>query len=103
MIWDYSDSDILNIRKSISSINWSHLFSDNHIDVQVSIFEECVLKDFENFVPNESVDSDDKEPIWMDRSITQLTKESDSCYSKYQSQGRSDEDLHIVTSLTYLR
>ena len=26
--------------------------------------------------------------------------ERDSCFSKYQSQGRRDEDLHIVTSLT---
>ena len=36
----------------------------------------------------------------MDQSIKQLIKERDSCYSKYQSQGRRVEDLHIVTSLT---
>ena len=36
----------------------------------------------------------------MDQSIKQLINERDSCYSKYQSQGRRDEDLHIVTSLT---
>ena len=36
----------------------------------------------------------------MDRSIKQLIKERDSCYFKYQSQGRRVEDLHIVTSLT---
>ena len=34
-IWDYSNVDILNIRKSVSSINWSDLFFDNHIDIQV--------------------------------------------------------------------
>ena len=39
--FDYSYVHILNIRKSISSINWSHRFSDNHLDIQVSIFEEC--------------------------------------------------------------
>ena len=100
LIWDYSNADILNIRKSISSINWSHLFSDNHIDVQVSIFEECALNVFKNFVPNKYVVFDDKEPVWMDQSIKQLIKERDSCYSKYQSQGRRVEDLHIVTSLT---
>ena len=36
----------------------------------------------------------------MDQSIKQLIKERDSCYSKYHSQGRRVEDLHIVTSLT---
>ena len=36
----------------------------------------------------------------MNQSIKQLIKERDSCFSKYQSQGRQDEDLHIVTSLT---
>ena len=28
-----------------------------------------------------------------------IIKERDSCFSKYQSQGRKDEDLHIVTSM----
>ena len=100
MIWNYSNADILNIRKSISSINWSHLFSDKHIDIQVSIFEECVLSVFKNFVPNKYIVFDNNEPVWMDQLIKQLIKERDSCYSKYQSQGRRVEDLHIVTSLT---
>ena len=29
-----------------------------------------------------------------------IIKERDSCFSKYQSQGRKDEDLHIATSMT---
>ena len=36
----------------------------------------------------------------MDQSIKQLIKKRDSCFSYYQSQGRRDENLHIVTSLT---
>ena len=28
-----------------------------------------------------------------------IIKERDSCFSKYQSQSRKDEDLHIVTSM----
>ena len=36
----------------------------------------------------------------MDQSIKKLIKERDSCFSKHQSQGRRDEDLRIVTSLT---
>ena len=99
LIWDYSNADILNVRESISSINWSHLFSYDHIDIQVSIFEECVLNVFKNFVPYKYVVFDNKEPIWMDQSIEQLIKERDSCFSKCQSQGCRGEDLHIFTSL----
>ena len=99
LIWDYSNADILNIRKSISSINWSHLFSGNHIDIQFSVFEECVLKVFKNFVPNKYVVFDDKEPAWMYQAIKQLINKNDSFFfSKYQSQGRRDQDLHIITS-----
>ena len=29
-----------------------------------------------------------------------IIKERDSCFPKYQSQGRKDEDLYIVTSMT---
>ena len=80
LIWDYSDADILNIRKSVSSINCSHLFFDIHIDLQVSIFEVCVLKVFKNFVPNKYVAFDNKEPVCMDQSIKQLIKEIDSFF-----------------------
>ena len=55
LIWDYSNADILNIMKSISSINWCHLFSENHTDIQFSTFEEGVSKVFKNFVPNKYV------------------------------------------------
>ena len=75
------------------------MFSYNHIDIQVSIFEECVLNVFKNFVPSKYVVFDNKEPIWMDQSIKQLIKERDSCFSKCQGQGCRDEDLHIFTSL----
>ena len=94
LIWDYSKADIISIRKSISSINWSHLFSDNHIDIQGSIFEVCVLNVFKNFVPNKYVIFDDKEPVRMDQSIKQLIKERYSFFSEYQSQGRRDENLY---------
>ena len=77
---------MLRVKKSVISVNWSHLFSDNHIDIQVSIFEECVLNVFKNFVPNKYVVFDDKEPVWMDQSIEQLIKERNSRFSKYQGQ-----------------
>ena len=69
MIWDYCNVDILSISKSTSSISWSHLFSDNHIDIQTSISEECVLNVFKKFVLNKYAVFDDKEPVWMDQSI----------------------------------
>ena len=34
------------------------------------------------------------------KNLPGLIKERDSCFSKYQSQGRRDVDLHIVASLT---
>ena len=51
-------------------------------------------------MPNKYVVFEDKEPVWMDKSIKQLIKEKDTCYSKYQRQGCRVEDFHIVTSLT---
>ena len=92
--------NVIERKKIISSINWSHLFSDNHIDIQVSIFEECVLNVFKKFIPNKYVVFNDREPVWMDQSIKQLLKERDSFFSKHPSQVRRGEDLYIVTSLT---
>ena len=61
------------------SVNWSHLFSHNHIDIQISDFEECL----KNFVPNKYVVLDGKERVWMDQSIKQLVKERYTFFSKY--------------------
>ena len=80
LIWNYSNADILNIRKSISSVNCSHLIPENHIDIQVSIFEERVLNVFKNFVLNKYIVFDDKEPVWMDQSVKQIIKERDSFF-----------------------
>ena len=55
--------DILNIRKSISSINWSHLFFNKKVNIQVSIFAECVLNVLKIFVPHKYVAFNDKEPV----------------------------------------
>ena len=63
LIWDYCNVDILSIGKSTSSINWNHLFSDNHIDIQVFFFKECVLNVFKNFVLSKYAVFDDKELV----------------------------------------
>ena len=63
LIWDYCNVDILSIGKSTSSINWNHLFSDNHIDIQVFFFKECVLNVFKNFVLSKYAVFDDKKLV----------------------------------------
>ena len=78
LIWDYSNVDILNIRKSASSVNWSHLFSDIHIDIQVSIFEEWVLNVFKHFVPNNYIVSWWKKPC-LDGPINTAINEGKRC------------------------
>ena len=81
LISDYSNADILNIRKSISSVNLSHLFCDKNVNIQASIFEECVLNVFKNFL--QCVVFNNKESVSMGQSIKQLIKERDSCFSIY--------------------
>ena len=57
----------------------------NHIDAndQVSVFNSTILNIVSNFIPNETITRDDRDPPWMNSFIKNLIRAKDNFYKKF--------------------
>ena len=62
-MWDYKKADAKTIRKALDSVNWERLFDSKNINEQVIALNETILNVFQNYVPNEYITVDDKDPV----------------------------------------
>ena len=74
LIWDYKKADSTNIRKALDSVNWERLFDKKDLNSQVVTLNEIILYVFRNYVPNEYITIDDKDPVWMNEIIKSKIK-----------------------------
>ena len=57
----------------------------NYIDAndQVSVFNSTILNIISNFIPNETITCDDRDPPWMNSFIKNLIYAKDNFYKKF--------------------
>ena len=56
------------------------LFSNKDIDTRLSILNETILNIFSNYVPNKYITIDDKDLVWMNKTIKLKIKAKDNMY-----------------------
>ena len=64
-VWHYQDSNFDLIRRSINEFDWDRAFVNKHVDEKVLIFNKTVLNILSNFIPQEVIVCDDKDPPWF--------------------------------------
>ena len=62
-MWDYKKADSKNIRKDLDLVNQERLFDQQDINTQVVALNETILNVFCNYVPNNYITVDDKDPV----------------------------------------
>ena len=106
LIWDYKNTDSEKIRKALDSVNWDRLFNKKDIDAQVAVFNETILNVFRNYVPNNYITIDDKDPMWMNEPLILKIKVKNNMCNKYIQSGKTESDflLHemLITELNEL-
>ena len=71
LTWDYKKADSKNIRKAFNLVNWDRLFN---INLQVTALNKTTSNVFRNYVFNEYITVDDKDPLWMNEIIKSKIK-----------------------------
>lgn len=74
-VWHYQHANIDLTRRAIEEFNWEKAFSNTTVNDKVSIFNETILNIASNFIPNESIMCDDKDPPWINSKIKSLIHE----------------------------
>ena len=80
-------------------VNWERLFSKKDINTQVSILNKTILNVFSNYVPNKYIANDDKDPVWMNKTIKLKIKAKDKMYKKYIQNRRFKSDFVLLETL----
>ena len=68
---------------------------DLNINEQVSVFNDAITNIMSNFVPNEIIICDDRDPLWMNSHIRKFILYKDNFYKKFVH--RKNSMLHHLT------
>ena len=68
-IWHYKRADQTSIKNVINNFNWDGAFLNISIDKQVELFNSTILNIMSNFIPNEIITINDKDPPWITSDI----------------------------------
>ena len=71
----------LYIGSNADFIWWALLISD--VNKQAAIFRGILMNIMQNFVPNETIICDDRDPPWMNKEIKQLTEYKKQFYKRF--------------------
>ena len=95
-VWHYTRCDIEGIRKSLDSIGWNRAFRNLNIHQQVELFNNYLMNIFENYIPNEIITINDKDPPWINDKVRNKIILKNELYSKYLHNGKTLVDLEYV-------
>ena len=73
--------------------DWESALIDLNVNEQVSVVNDTITNIMSNFVPNEIIICDDRDPSWMNRHINNLNE--DNFYKKF-ARGKNNM-RHLLT------
>ena len=70
------------ISKAIHGFDWDNAFLDKSTEEKTSTLTKTILNIRGNFVPNEIVITDDRDPPWINNKIKSLIKNKNEYFKK---------------------
>ena len=99
-IWNYKQANTELIRRAITDFNWDRAFLNTNVNEKVSIFSSTILNILSNFIPDETIVCDDKDPPWFNRTIKSLIKEKKDTFNKYR---KNKNNIQLLQHLRILQ
>ena len=83
MVWHFKHANSDHTKRAIDIFDWKSAL--NYIDAndKVSVFNLTILNIVSNFIPNETITCDDRDPPWMNSFIKNLIRAKDNFYKKF--------------------
>ena len=82
-IWHHRQAETELIERSLQSFDWKNAFSNCNPNEQVSMLTKTVLNIMSNFIPNETIMVDDRDPPWIIRRLKSMIQEKNLFCKKY--------------------
>ena len=91
-LWHFSRANSTLIRQSISQFNWETSLANQNPSCQVALFNKTLLNIMSNFIPNEYLKVQSKDPPWIGNNLRRLLKKQNRQYKAYVRKGCRTED-----------
>ena len=62
-IWDYRKARTDLINRFIENVDWSNLLLGKNVDELMEIFSQTILNIFDNFISNQTILRDERDPL----------------------------------------
>ena len=90
-VWHYNRAEVTLIKRSIESFNWARAFMNLSVNDRVELFNNTLFNIFRNFIPNETIKCNHRDPPWMNNEIKSALLRKNRLYKKYISGGKKQE------------
>ena len=99
-IWHYNKADIVSIRRALELFDWNQTFQNIDVNKQVEIFNSTILNIFKNYVPNEKIIVNEKDPPWITQTIKYRISQIHKLYDSFIYNGKRNADYESVIVAT---
>ena len=99
-IWHYNKADIVSIRRALELFDWNQTFQNIDVNKQVEIFNSTILNIFKNYVPNEKIIVNEKDPPWITQTIKYRISQIHKLYDSFIYKGKRNADYESVIVAT---
>ena len=95
LIWKYEKANADHTKRAIKDFAWENKLSLIDINDQVVLFNETIVNIMSNFIPNETMTFDDRDPLWINKNIKNMINYKNAIYNKLIRQNDSHLQLHL--------
>ena len=82
-IWHYEKANVDHIAIAINEFSWERIFTNKNMNWNVNIFHATIKNILSNYIPHETITSNDRDPPWINENIKQLILEKYQAYKSY--------------------
>ena len=88
------------IRRSLNDFNWKRAFSNTNLNEKVCFFNKSVLSVLSNFIPQETILCDDKDPPSFNSRIKSLSQAKNKVFKNH---GRNKTNIQLLNKSNFLQ
>ena len=94
-IWHYEHANVNMISRAIEGFGWNKAFSGKNIDEKASILTQTILNIMSNFIPNEIITIDGRDPPWTNKKIKYLIKNKTEYFKNFFNPNNATSIRHF--------
>ena len=85
LIWKYEKANADLIKGAIKDFDWENKLSLIDISDQVVLFNETIVNTMSNFIPNETMTFDNRDPPWLNKNIKNMINYKNAIHNTHLS------------------